>query len=163
MPTIAANGSSPATSSSDSEADEQMVKNKVKAKKSQFVVDDLEFCHVCGSILPLPSYEDQLSCLVCQRAVNTREWNGKTFVNEYLVHDSVEDEVDLERRVQEGDEHRRHMNQNQHQGLKSDDFSGAFVDRKCVKCGHDGMTYSTRQTRSADEGQTVFFTCPRCK
>ena len=50
-----------------------------------------------------------------------------------------------------------------HEGLKSEDFKGATVDRKCPKCLNDQMTYHTRQTRSADEGQTVFFLCPRCK
>ena len=29
-------------------------------------------------------------------------------------------------------------------GLKSEDFLGTFVDRKCSKCGHEGMTFSTR-------------------
>ena len=36
------------------------------------------------------------------------------------------------------------------------------VERRCVECGHDQMTYTTQQTRSADEGQTVFYTCPVC-
>nr|KAF6271243.1 hypothetical protein mPipKuh1_019456 [Pipistrellus kuhlii] len=48
------------------------------------------------------------------------------------------------------------------------DFEGkvvrtAVVDRRCARCGHEGMAYRTRQMRSADEGQTVFFTCTRCK
>lgn len=36
------------------------------------------------------------------------------------------------------------------------------VDRRCVKCGSEKMEYRTQQTRSADEGQTVFYTCPKC-
>ena len=37
------------------------------------------------------------------------------------------------------------------------------VDHICSKCGHGKATYSTQQTRSADEGQTVFYTCTKCK
>jgi DNA-directed RNA polymerase subunit M/transcription elongation factor TFIIS len=32
----------------------------------------------------------------------------------------------------------------------------------CRKCGHDEVTWHTKQTRSADEGSTVFCTCSRC-
>ncbi|XP_075160868.1 RNA polymerase I subunit RpI12 isoform X2 [Haematobia irritans] len=40
---------------------------------------------------------------------------------------------------------------------------GPVVERKCPKCGNDKMSYATLQLRSADEGQTVFFTCLKCK
>lgn len=40
---------------------------------------------------------------------------------------------------------------------------GPVVERKCSKCGYEKMTYATVQLRSADEGQTVFFTCIKCK
>lgn len=37
------------------------------------------------------------------------------------------------------------------------------IDRRCARCNKEGMVYHTRQMRSADEGQTVFFTCVHCR
>jgi DNA-directed RNA polymerase I subunit RPA12 len=49
-----------------------------------------------------------------------------------------------------------------HKKIK-DENEGPVVDRKCPKCGNDKMSYATVQLRSADEGQTVFYTCIKCK
>lgn len=40
---------------------------------------------------------------------------------------------------------------------------GPIAERICKKCGHNEMSYAAMQLRSADEGQTVFYTCVKCK
>ncbi|CAG0919895.1 unnamed protein product, partial [Notodromas monacha] len=40
---------------------------------------------------------------------------------------------------------------------------GPLADRTCPKCQNPSMSFATLQLRSADEGQTVFYTCPKCK
>ncbi len=38
----------------------------------------------------------------------------------------------------------------------------ALVSEECPKCKNPQMEFWTMQTRSADEGQTVFYKCPAC-
>lgn len=51
---------------------------------------------------------------------------------------------------------------NAQQEEESDEAEGPIVERKCPRCGNDKMSYATLQLRSADEGQTVFYTCTKC-
>lgn len=44
-----------------------------------------------------------------------------------------------------------------------DDAEGPIVERLCPQCNNNKMSYATLQLRSADEGQTVFYTCTKCK
>ena len=46
---------------------------------------------------------------------------------------------------------------------KSRDPVRATVEEPCIKCGHHEVGYYTVQLRSVDEGQTVFYECPKCK
>lgn len=45
----------------------------------------------------------------------------------------------------------------------NEEADGPIVERQCPQCKNDKMSYSTLQLRSADEGQTVFYTCTKCK
>ena len=38
-------------------------------KSTRFEVNDLEFCPTCGTILPLPSYDDHLMCRLCKKSI----------------------------------------------------------------------------------------------
>ncbi|KAM5263187.1 DNA-directed RNA polymerase I subunit RPA12 [Ctenodactylus gundi] len=104
---------------------------------------DLDFCPDCGSILPLPGAQDTVTCTRCAFSVNVRDFEGKVVKTSVVFHQLG---TVVRTSVEEGPE-----------------FQGPVVDRRCSRCGHEGMAYHTRQMRSADEGQTVFYTCTKCK
>ncbi|WAR31755.1 RPA12-like protein [Mya arenaria] len=104
---------------------------------------ELDFCPRCGTVLPLPEVEDVVMCALCSFKIDVKDFDGievrtKAEFNRPETMLGKEEEADSQ-------------------------LKGPMADRKCSKCEHDGMIYTTRQTRSADEGQTVFFTCPECR
>ncbi|XP_074927791.1 DNA-directed RNA polymerase I subunit RPA12 [Chelonoidis abingdonii] len=104
---------------------------------------DLDFCPECGTILPLPGVQDKVTCVRCSFSIDVQDFEGKV----------VQSCVEFNRL---GSVHVMIMDDGQ-------EVKGPTIDRKCPHCGHEGMVYHTRQMRSADEGQTVFYTCGQCK
>lgn len=62
-----------------------------------------------------------------------------------------------------GQSSRKSKKKNKQGADGEDPADGPVVDRRCPRCGHERMSYAAIQLRSADEGQTVFFTCLKCK
>ena len=46
--------------------------------------------------------------------------------------------------------------------IKDDKDRHAIISETCPKCGNPEMYFYTMQLRSADEGSTVFYECPKC-
>ncbi|XP_059621136.1 DNA-directed RNA polymerase I subunit RPA12 [Phlebotomus argentipes] len=105
---------------------------------------DPGFCPVCGSILPLLDLSGNISCYTCKNSMNP-ESLGK-MESEYTIHFNTFKPNALKQEKEANNE-----------------AEGPIIERKCPKCGNDKMSYATLQLRSADEGQTVFYTCTKCK
>ena len=107
---------------------------------------DINFCPSCGALLPPLPPRGNLKCLSCRMEVST-----DVFAANEVTYTVVINKKKAERRAKkagDGD---------------GQEEEGPTVERKCPNCGHDKMSYAALQLRSADEGQTVFFTCLKCK
>lgn len=104
----------------------------------------LDFCPECGSVLPRPGPLSAVRCPRCAFALDIADFEGR----------AVRTALEFNRLEAAG-------------GGRGPDpapqAEGPVVERRCPRCGHEGMAYHTRQMRSADEGQTVFYTCTRCR
>ncbi|XP_078525323.1 DNA-directed RNA polymerase I subunit RPA12 isoform X1 [Lissotriton helveticus] len=103
-----------------------------------------DFCPDCGSVLPLPGMQDAVICPQCKYSINVKDFEAKRVQSCMIFNNCDALSVQLE-----ADE--------------EDEIKGPLIERKCSRCGHEGMVYHTRQMRSADEGQTVFYTCTKCR
>ena len=96
------------------------------------------FCQRCGTLITI-SAKGAIRCALCMR-----EYDASL-----LQH--FERTVNLEEREKE----------------KQDEMAPEIVTRtmigeRCPECQHEGVYFSTAQLRSADEGQTIFYECPKC-
>jgi len=112
-----------------------------------FRTHDVTFCPGCGALLPPLPPSGSLRCLACRSPVPIEQF-ADVETSYTIVFNKLEN-VKKASAVKDDDEH--------------DEADGPVVERTCPKCGHQKMSYAALQLRSADEGQTVFFTCLKCK
>ncbi|XP_030767143.1 DNA-directed RNA polymerase I subunit RPA12 [Sitophilus oryzae] len=108
------------------------------------------FCSDCGSILPPLRDIGNIVCYTCSKEYKPEMLIDENSTVHYTIHFNS-----------------RHV-QKKRDDLKvfddeKEEDEGPIVERKCPKCDNNKMSYATIQLRSADEGQTVFYTCTKCK
>jgi len=105
---------------------------------------EVDFCPECGSLLPSLTSRGDVNCICCKFVVSSKLFDEK--VIKYTVRFNSQENTVKKKKSKDVDH-----------------ADGPIIERKCPKCGHDLMSYAAIQLRSADEGQTVFFTCLKCK
>ncbi|OXU31884.1 DNA-directed RNA polymerase I subunit RPA12 [Nasonia vitripennis] len=103
------------------------------------------FCPDCGSILPLLGDRGGVTCYACKRV-----WGPEVFGEMAMTYTVNFNNKDTYASAKQDDD-------------DEEEADGPIVDRRCPQCNNDKMSYATLQLRSADEGQTVFYTCTKCK
>ncbi|XP_038141840.1 DNA-directed RNA polymerase I subunit RPA12 [Cyprinodon tularosa] len=103
------------------------------------------FCPECGNVLPLPGMSQTVRCPRCSFSIPVIEFSGLEVCSAVVFNPVEQSAAALE--DEEG----------------GSELKGPVIDRRCARCNKEGMIYHTRQMRSADEGQTVFFTCMHCR
>ncbi|CAO1633322.1 unnamed protein product [Sympodiomycopsis kandeliae] len=116
-------------------------------------VGPLLFCPSCGSLLDIPNDEDVIRCAPCGSDLDAGVYDNLTLVTKSNPS-AFPSALRLKRQLVTT------ISANKKQdGARADE---ATIKEKCPKCGNEEMNFSTLQMRSADEGTTVFYTCPKC-
>ncbi|CAN1227131.1 DNA-directed RNA polymerase I subunit RPA12 [Linum grandiflorum] len=103
---------------------------------------DFMFCNLCGTMMVLSS-GDQVKCPLCKSCKKGKDVDLLLKVIVVMVQDIRKD-------------------------LGISHFEGKMevkdmeINKQCEKCSNTKLKFSTRQMRSADEGQTTFYHCSVC-
>lgn len=120
-------------------------------------MDTSLFCPECHNLLDLPGDEEFVVCSVCGAKQSATLFEGKPFVTH--TRKDVFGPNPLIQAAEKKEKEKKHGH-GHGEGSKG---TGATIKERCPKCGNPEMTFHTMQLRSADEGQTVFYTCPKCR
>ncbi|XP_062214800.1 DNA-directed RNA polymerase I subunit RPA12-like [Phragmites australis] len=111
---------------------------------------DFLFCGVCGTLLTFDTVRSA-SCPLCGFKRKAKEIEGKE-TRYTITAEDIRRELKIEPFVI------------LESAPKEDGFvQRAVANESCPKCSNPQLEYYTKQLRSADEGQTVFYECPECR
>lgn len=100
----------------------------------------MTFCPKCGSIL-VPKGEGKKLKIVCSRCSYTDKGKSKSMIIEDVSSNHAKKLEIIDRDVE----------------------TDPKTETECPKCGHKLAYYWLVQTRAADEAETMFFKCVKCK
>ncbi|KAJ9140295.1 hypothetical protein P3X46_030959 [Hevea brasiliensis] len=100
------------------------------------------FCDLCGTMLSLKTLQ-YAECPLCKFKKSAKEVIGKEIHYKVTAEDM-----------------RRDLGISHFEGKM--EVKDMEINKKCEKCSNTKLKFSTRQMRSADEGQTTFYHCPSC-
>ncbi|XP_038714815.1 DNA-directed RNA polymerase I subunit RPA12-like [Tripterygium wilfordii] len=102
---------------------------------------DFLFCGLCGTMLTLDSTK-YAKCPLCYYKRNIKEISGREISYRVSAED-IRRELGIS-----------HFDEGKVQKSK--------INKQCERCPSTELLYFSRQMRSADEGQTTFYECPKC-
>ncbi|KAF2861792.1 hypothetical protein K470DRAFT_214298 [Piedraia hortae CBS 480.64] len=112
-------------------------------------IGSLLFCTDCGSLLPPnPDRKESIECDLCSTM------NKADTLSKVVVTTSKPSAFPSTLRTR--------LRSDVQEVTESDLQTQATIKKTCEQCGHDTLRFYTQQLRSADEGSTVFYTCPEC-
>uniref|UniRef100_I1PEY5 DNA-directed RNA polymerase subunit n=1 Tax=Oryza glaberrima TaxID=4538 RepID=I1PEY5_ORYGL len=140
---------------------------------------DFLFCGVCGTLLKFDSVRSA-SCPLCGFKRKAKDIEGKE--TRYTVtaevrpialpsssRETLGSSVSVATDFVSPQDIRRELKLDPYvileTTLKEEDVivERATVNKECEKCKNPELQYYTKQLRSADEGQTVFYKCAKCR
>mmetsp|Transcript_58514 Transcript_58514/g.67578 ORF Transcript_58514/g.67578 Transcript_58514/m.67578 type:complete len:150 (+) Transcript_58514:49-498(+) len=116
-----------------------------------------DFCLQCGELLGLPKYSDYFECNKCGFKISILEYKMDEIITEKVFTKKKPWLEKYNDKNTKGKKGKQVENTTASAGP-----SRAVIDMPCKKCDSKKLYYYTMQTRSADEGQTVFYECVKC-
>lgn len=124
------------------------------------------FCPDCGTILDLPGVSPTILCNLCGYSISTKGiceifsiWFAENKIRVIFQRSSSSKESKGRSKKIWWWQWRRKTFYGK---IFQDGVWFVKIQEKCIECDNDTVYFYTQQTRSVDEGSTVFYECTKC-